>query len=212
MEKREGKVKDLAEKLERGELTPKEILKILDEQALKHRENWKDFIGTIVWGILCFFPAAAKFSNLEILNFFAQLPAIKFPMAVIYSTVIVIVLVVCIEVYVVYWRKKKGGLGSEDDTIILLKEGPFRIVRHPSVVDWTIGFIAITASLSNYVPFTILSVIGNIILITTNYWETLIEERELNLKKWGNEYRQYMKEVPRFNFIKGLWNLRKRGN
>ena len=210
MEKRESKAEYLAEKLERGELTPKEILKILDEQALKHRENWKDFIGTIVWGILCFFPATAKFSNLEILNFFAQLPAIKFPMAVIYSTVIVIVLVVCIEVYVVHWRKKKGGLGSEDDTIILLKEGPFGIVRHPSVVDWTIGFIAITISLSNYVPFTILSVIGNSTLIMTNYWGTLIEERELNLKKWGNEYRQYMKEVPRFNFIKGLWNLRKR--
>ena len=52
MEKRESKVKDLAEKMERGELTPKEILKILDEQALRHRENWKDFIGAIVWGIL----------------------------------------------------------------------------------------------------------------------------------------------------------------
>jgi len=28
--------------------------------------------------------------------------------------------------------------------------------------------------------------------------------------KWGDEYRQYMKEVPRWNLIKGLWILRKR--
>ena len=210
MEYDEGKIKDLVEKLGTGEFTPKEILKILDKQGIRHKESWKDFIGSALWGILCFLPGIAKFSNLEILNFFAQLPAIKFPMVVIYSMIIVIIFVICIEAYVIYWRKKKGGLGSEDDTIILLKEGPFRIVRHPSVVDWTIGFIAITISLSNYVPFTILSVIGNITLITTNYWGTLIEEKELNLKKWGNEYRQYMKEVPRFNFIKGLWNLRKR--
>ena len=31
------------------------------------------------------------------------------------------------------------------------------------------------------------------------------------LRKWGNEYRQCMKEVPRWNFIKGYWNLKKRG-
>jgi hypothetical protein len=47
MENRESQVKDLAEKLERGELTPKEILKILDEQTLRYRENWQGFIGTI---------------------------------------------------------------------------------------------------------------------------------------------------------------------
>ena len=129
MEYDEDKVKDLVEKLGTVELTPKEVLKILDKQGIRHKESWKDFIGSALWGILCFLPGIAKFSNLEILNFFAQLPAIKFPMVVIYSMIIVIIFVICIEAYVIYWRKKKGGLGSEDDTIILLKEGPFRIVR-----------------------------------------------------------------------------------
>jgi len=210
LSKRELKIKGLAEKLERGELTPKEILKILDERGIRHRENWNDFIGAIVWGVLCFLPAVAKFSNLEILNFFAQLPAIKFPMAVIYSMIILIIFVICIEAYVTYWRMKKGGLRSEDDTVVLLREGPHGIVRHPSLVDWTIGFVAITVAISNYVPFTILSVTGNIVWFASIYWGTLVEERELNLKKWGDEYRQYMKEVPRFNFVKGLWNLRKK--
>lgn len=35
-------------------------------------------------------------------------------------------------------------------------------------------------------------------------------EETMNIKKWRDEYIQYMKEVPIFNFIKGLWNLRKR--
>jgi len=37
-----------------------------------------------------------------------------------------------------------------------------------------------------------------------------MEEEKLDIPKWGDEYRQYMKEVPRFNFIKGVWNMRKR--
>jgi len=210
MDKREGKVKDLVEKLETGKLTPKEVLKILEERGVRHRENWKDFIGCIVWGILCFLPAAAKFSNLEILNLFVRLPTIEFPLAAVYLAIILFIFAVCMEVYVAYWRMKKGGLGSEDDTVVLLKEGPHRIVRHPSLIDWTVGFIAMTVAISDYVPFTILSVVGNTALIIYAYWGALVEERELNLKKWGDEYRQYMKEVPTFNFVKGLWNLRKR--
>lgn len=36
------------------------------------------------------------------------------------------------------------------------------------------------------------------------------KEERFNLRKWGDEYRQYMKEVPRFNFILGIWRLAKR--
>lgn len=210
MEKRESKVKDLVEKLETGELTTKEILKILEERGLRHQENWKDFWGYIVWGPLCFLPAVAKFSKLGVLNFFVRLPTIKFPTAAIYLAIILIVFAICMELYADYLRIRKGGLRSEDDTVVFLKEGPFRIVRHPGLLAWTIGSIAITVAISDYVPFTILSVVGNTALIIYAYWGALAEERELNLKKWGDEYRQYMKEVPRFNFVKGLWNLRKR--
>ncbi|HIH97143.1 MAG TPA: isoprenylcysteine carboxylmethyltransferase family protein [Thermoplasmata archaeon] len=208
--KKEGEVKDLAEKLEKGELTPKEIIKILKERGIKERRHWSEVIGLIVWGVLCFLPAAAKFSNLEVLSFLVRLPTIKFPMSAVYLAIILSVFGSCMEVYAGYWRIKKGGLRSEDDTVVLIKTGPYGIVRHPDVGALTVNLIAITVAVSKYVPFTILSVVGNIVLIVTIYYCVLVEERELSLKKWGDEYRQYMKEVPRFNFIKGLWNLRKK--
>lgn len=37
MEKKEGRVKDLVEKLRRGELTPKEAKKILEERGLREQ-------------------------------------------------------------------------------------------------------------------------------------------------------------------------------
>jgi len=39
------------------------------------------------------------------------------------------------------------------------------------------------------------------------YYTILVEEK-INIEKWGDEYLRYMKEVPRFNFILGLWWLR----
>lgn len=208
--KKESLVGDLIEKMNNGELSSKEILEILEERGIRHQENWKDFIVAITGGILCFLPAIIQFSNLGILKLLVQLPTIKFPLAAVYFAIVVLVLVICVEIYVVYWRMTRGGLRSEDDTIRLLKDGPHGVVRHPSLVNWTVGFIAITIAISDYVPFTILSIVGNVLWIVTNYWGALVEERELNLKKWGEEYRQYMKEVPRFNFLLGIWRWAKR--
>jgi len=37
-----------------------------------------------------------------------------------------------------------------------------------------------------------------------------LEEKKLDIPKWGDEYLQYMKEVPRFNFILGIWRLKRK--
>jgi protein-S-isoprenylcysteine O-methyltransferase Ste14 len=210
MEKRESIVKDLSEKLRKGDITPKEAQKELKKRGLGHKETWKDFIGYVLWGVLCFLPGFAKQTDLEILSFFAQLTPIEFPAIAIYISVALFIAMIPLAVVHYYFNSKKGGCGSEDHTVILLKSGPYGIVRHPGVLSWLIAFIAITVAISDHMPFTILSIFGNIVLIVFSYWGCLIEEKELNLKKWGDEYRQYMKEVPRWNFIKGLWNLRKR--
>jgi protein-S-isoprenylcysteine O-methyltransferase Ste14 len=36
----------------------------------------------------------------------------------------------------------------------------------------------------------------------------MTERNAVNLRKWGEEYRQYMKEVPAINLEKGLAQLR----
>ena len=51
MEKREGKVKDLAKKLERGEITSKEALKELQKRRLVEKEAW-EIIPWVIYFIL----------------------------------------------------------------------------------------------------------------------------------------------------------------
>ncbi len=205
-----GRSEGLSRKLKKGELTPKEIIEILDERGLKEGRNWRYVAGGIIWAILCFLPAVVNFSNLDVLSFFIQLPMIEFPAVAVYSAIILIVCGSCMEIYTGYWRIKKGGTRSEDDTIVLIKNGPYGIIRHPECVIGGINLNAIPIAISGYVPFTILSIVGEIVLIATICYGALVEERELSLKKWGAEYRQYMKEVPRFNFILGIWRLAKR--
>lgn len=109
-----------------------------------------------------------------------------------------------ISAYAGYLRTKKGGTRSEDDPIIHLKQGPYAIMRHPS--DFIFGLIlpAFTIIASDQVPFTLYSIVGNILYFMLIHYTTVGEE-ELNILKWGDAYRQYQKEVPRFNFILGIW-------
>jgi len=82
-------------------------------------------------------------------------------------------------------------------------------MRHPGVFGYMMWFVLLPIILSLGVPFTFLSVATIVIAIVYHYYMIYIEEK-INIMKWGEEYIQYMKEIPRFNFIKGLWNLRKR--
>ena len=71
-------------------------------------------------------------------------------------------------------------------------------------------FYLLPIILSKYVPFTPLSVAAIVTMIVYVHYSILLEEKVNDIPEWGDEYLQYMKEVPRYNFIKGLWNLKKR--
>jgi len=207
---KEGAAKDLAEKVRKGEITQEEARRELRKRGLGHEETWKDFIGYVVWGILCFLPAIAKGLKIEILSFLTQLPAIEFPAIVIYLSIVLFIAMIPLAVSFYYFNSKKGGCGSEDHTVILLKSGPYAIVRHPGVVSGNVFFATIPIILSGAVPFTILSVIAIVWIIAYHYYACVVEERTLDIPKWGDEYRRYMKEVPRFNIILGIWRWSKR--
>jgi len=137
-----------------------------------------------------------------------QLPAILFPVIVIYILIVIVALGIFLAVWATYYHYKIGGF-KDDKTIILFKEGPYRVMRHPAVFGFIMLPVLLPIILSAHVPFTALSIAAIIVMIVYTYYGIHLEEK-LSIKKWGDEYRQYMKDVPRFNFIKGLWNLRKR--
>jgi len=207
MEKREGKVGDLVEKLQKGELTPKETLKKLEERGLTEKESW-EFIPWVIYFILCLLPLMSKQVKLDFLEFFAQLPAFHFPAIVIYISLVLLAIGTFFIVWQIHSHRKRGGLKA-DETIILYKVGLYRIMRHPGAFGFTMWPILLPIILSTHVPFTVLSVAAIIIMIIYVYSGCYLEEK-LSIKKWGSQYQQYMKEVPRFNFIQGLWRLRKR--
>lgn len=194
MENRKGKGRDLVEKIRTGEL--------------KYRTPLWNYIGCAAWAVLCFLPTIAKHSGFGILSFFAQLSTIKFPSIGIYLSIALFIAAIPPAISSMRYRIRRGGCHSEDDTVVLLESGPYRIVRHPTDAAFTIFFITLPIILSQYISFTILSIIGLILIIALNYY-TSVDEEKLNIKKWGDEYRQYMKEVPRWNVIRGLQNLKR---
>ena len=166
----------------------------------------------IIWGILCLLPTIAELSHLKALVFVLNLYVIKIPMFIVWIAVALLValLVPLPPRKGTMARKKKGGCGNEHHTVVLVKEGLYRIVRHPEYTFYLWLPILVSIVFSPFWRFTVLTIIGDIVIIIG--MEILAKQEEaFNVAKWGDEYRQYMKEVPRFNFIKGLWNLKRRG-
>lgn len=199
MEKEEESgVKDLAEKLQKGEINSKETLKELKKRGLVEKEAW-EIVPWVIYLVL-WLPLNFKFS--------AQLPAIHFPLVIICISIVLSALGVCVGIWASRMHYKRGGL-KHDETIILIKDGPYSVMRHPAVASMILP-ILLPIILSEYVPFSPLSVVAIIVMSVYIYYGVRMEEEKLDIPKWGDEYRKYMKEVPRFNFIKGLWNLREK--
>ncbi len=212
---KEGKVRDLAEKRLRNEITAREAYDEVYRRGLQHG-NYSSQItafGMLAGGILCFVTFVVGSLNLSSISPLFQQPRIIFPETVIYPAIILLILTFVGLIHTTYLRATKGGTGwkGESETVILVKEGPYAIVRHGAHLSFSGLFTFLTVILSPHVPFNILSVIGNILFFLAGYYEAVEGER-LNVMKWGDEYRQYMKEVPRYNFVLGLWRWAKRRN
>ena len=210
MKRDEGEVKDLAEKLKQGKLTKEEVLAEMKKRELYHHTGEPvpgifAISGMIIWVVLCFFPIICVMFNLNIVD----IPSIEIPGEISIIAFIFAATMIPSLFYSVHLREKRSVTG--DENIVLVKTGAYGVVRHPAALCGLILFLALLIIFAVKLPFTVLSVLGEIAVIICVYLQVLHEEK-INIRKWGDKYRQYVKEVPRFNFIKGLWNLRKRGN
>ena len=97
--------------------------------------------------------------------------------------------------------KRRGGVPkgkSYMQTSRLVKNGLYGIVRHPQ---YTGGLLLMLAMMM--VSQHPVVVISGLIAIPIFYVDIAREDRRL-VRLFGNEYRRYMKRVPRTNFILGL--------
>ena len=90
-------------------------------------------------------------------------------------------------------------------TTEIVKQGIYSVVRHPLYLGWFLAYPA-AMMVSQHWLIVGLGVIGmaSMIQITRNADTQLVA-------KFGPEYENYMKEVPRLNIISGIARKLKRG-
>lgn len=223
--KKEGFAKEIM-KVE----TPEERLQTMKRSGLAFVWGISAFATILLstWFFLCILPIFTSGHSVSIfpeplptfiqlpaweIAFFTQIPVIELPSWTVLAAFLLVIPLIFVR-HVTgpagKMRRRKGGLKSDDDTIILFREGPYAIVRHPSYTEMIIGFPLVTliiCGLLRLLPcLTIVGILA--MIVATVFWA--IREEKHNIKKWGDEYRRYMKEIPRFNIIKGLRNQRKK--
>lgn len=103
--------------------------------------------------------------------------------------------------------KKEGGVEkgkSYVNTIILVKSNIYSIVRHPQYTAGILLSLALVLISQSWL-ITAMSLIVIPLLYIDIVWADKYE-----VEKFGEEYEEYMKEVPRTNFIIGIIRLYRR--
>ena len=202
--------------LEKEGLSPKERKEEMKNKNLDFEKRSRKFNLFFFMAIILYcLPTFAFYTELNALAFFAELQAIEFPLPVIVVCIILLISIAYMDNCAYRLRRKKGGLEgtshAEEWTLVFIREGPYRIIRHPTFFAIATYFILGTIILSFFgLRFTLCTVTGDILMILMINLSAKYADEPLGIIKWGDEYRQYMKEVPRFNFMVGLWRLRKR--
>ncbi len=106
----------------------------------------------------------------------------------------------------IFTFRSRGGVTRRSyiHTTVLVDTGIYSIIRHPQYLAIVLINIALPLITRHWLV-VILGIIGAG-AICLNVFE---EEKE-NLQKFGNAYRSYQEEVPRLNFLLGLFRLIRR--
>jgi len=211
-ERDDGKVRDIEDRLQKGEINHKEAYKLLIERgftesgaSIARPRLLVFFIALwIAFFALWLLPPISKALNLDFLAFFSGLQSFTIPLVVIYVSIFIVALGTVLFIWANHTHKVRGGLKRPGVTIVFHREGLYKFIRHPQTLGGGTWFIFFPVILSQYIHFTILTVFAIALMIVSLYIATYLGEKE-NIEKWGDEYRQYLREVPRFNILLGVW-------
>jgi len=96
------------------------------------------------------------------------------------------------------WGKVPKGKGYVYTTV-LVDRGIYAIVRHPQYA----AGILMAMALFLVVQHWFIGILGIVLIYI--YWYSAFDEERNAIEKFGENYKQYMKSVPRFNFLCGLY-------
>jgi protein-S-isoprenylcysteine O-methyltransferase Ste14 len=213
-ERDDGKVRDIKNRLQKGEITHKEAYNLLIETDLTESRFYRGLLVFFIALWIAFFtlwllPLIAKALNLDVLVFFSGLQSFTIPLVVIYVSICIVALGAVLFIWANHTHKVRGGLNRPGVTITFHREGLYKFVRHPQTLGGGTWFILFPVILSQYLHFTILTVFAIALMIVSLYIVTYLSEIE-DIAKWGDEYRQYLRDVPRYNILLGVWRHSRR--
>lgn len=110
--------------------------------------------------------------------------------------------------YPIYYFKKRGGVPKGKGfvhTTKLVDTGIYSVVRHPQFL----GGILLSLSLIMITQSWIILLLGIPVMIM--FYLGLYEGDQQGIEKFGRDYEEYMKRVPRANFLLGIIRLLRKG-
>ena len=100
--------------------------------------------------------------------------------------------------------RRKGGVAkgkSYVHTTILVDTGLYSIVRHPQYTAGILFSLALMLISQNW----LIAAMGLIVILLL-YVDILIADK-YEIEKFGDDYKRYMKKVPRTNFLLGIFRI-----
>lgn len=162
--------------------------------------EWKKYILSCIWGPLLVLQIILVFVfeivNKARLNEIVYLGLAMWAISVILGWMPIFVL------------KRKGGVTkgkSYVHTTTLVRSGIYSIVRHPQ---YTAG-ILFSLSLILISQSWLIAALGAVVIPLL--YVDILKTDTYEIEKFGDEYKRYMKEVPRANFILGIMRVLRRG-
>ncbi len=93
--------------------------------------------------------------------------------------------------------KKRGKPPTGwEQTTVMIENGVYNIVRHPLYLSLALWAIGVTLVIQT-VPTAVLGILAGFC-----FWMAAKEEDEYNIRKFGGRYQNYMRRVPRWNFLR----------
>jgi len=173
--------------------------------------GWFIIITYIMYLLMWILPSASSLFGWQSLEFLAGVPSLEVPLLAIPLALGLVIAFQGLAIYANYLRVREGGCQDSENTAILITGGPYSVVRHPSVLGGLALILLLPVILSGIVRYTVLTVLGQILVLTLVVAVQVPREEEFSLRKWGEAYEAYKRKVPRFNILLGLWRLSQRG-
>lgn len=107
----------------------------------------------------------------------------------------------------IFVLKRKGGVAKGEsyvNTTVLVDKGLYSIVRHPQYTAGLLFSLALVLVSQNW----LITAMG-IVVLALLYIDILMADK-YEIEKFGDDYKLYMKKVPRINFILGVIRLLRR--